>query len=70
MPCLAEAGAIVAMSARRAEWVAWLVETAEAQGGKALAMPRDMSKEADARAAVAGPSRRSAASTSSSTRPA
>jgi len=52
VPCLAEAGAIVARSARRAEWVAWLVETAEAQGGKALALPGDMSKEADPRAAV------------------
>jgi len=51
VPCLAEAGAIVARSARRAEWVAWLVKTAEAQG-KALALPGDMSKEADPRAAV------------------
>lgn len=51
--CLAEAGATVALSARRAERLAGLVAQIEGLGGKALAIPGDMSKEADARAAVA-----------------
>jgi len=51
--CLAEAGATVAMSARRAERLAGLVEQIEALGGKALAIPGDMAVEADARNAVA-----------------
>ncbi|MEW9856130.1 SDR family oxidoreductase [Novosphingobium sp. M1R2S20] len=51
--CLAEAGATVAMSARRAERLAGLVEKIEALGGKALAIPGDMAVEADARRAVA-----------------
>jgi NADP-dependent 3-hydroxy acid dehydrogenase YdfG len=50
--CLAEAGATVAMSARRAERLAGLVEKIEALGGKALAIPGDMAIEADARRAV------------------
>ena len=50
--CLAEAGATVAMSARRAERLAGLVEKIEALGGKALAIPGDMAVEADARRAV------------------
>lgn len=51
--CLAEAGASVAMSARRAERLAGLVEKIEGLGGKALAIPGDMAVEADARRAVA-----------------
>ncbi|MDE8651103.1 SDR family oxidoreductase [Novosphingobium album (ex Liu et al. 2023)] len=51
--CLAEAGATVAMSARRAERLAGLVARIEELGGKALAIPGDMSVEADARKAVA-----------------
>lgn len=51
--CLAEAGATVAMSARRAERLAGLVQQIEAMGGKALAIPGDMAVEADARNAVA-----------------
>ncbi|VWX53136.1 SDR family oxidoreductase [Novosphingobium sp. 9U] len=51
--CLAEAGATVAMSARRAERLAGLVEQIEALGGKALAIPGDMAVEADARNAIA-----------------
>lgn len=50
--CLAEAGAAVAMSARRAERLAGLVEKIEAAGGKALAIPGDMTVEADAKRAV------------------
>lgn len=50
--CLAEAGATVAMSARRAERLAGLVQQIEAMGGKALAIPGDMAKEDEARAAV------------------
>lgn len=50
--CLAEAGAAVAMSARRADRLAGLVEKIEAAGGKALAIPGDMTVEADARKAV------------------
>lgn len=50
--CLAEAGATVAMSARRAERLSGLVEKIEAMGGKALAIPGDMAKEDEARAAV------------------
>ncbi|MBB4860090.1 NADP-dependent 3-hydroxy acid dehydrogenase YdfG [Novosphingobium chloroacetimidivorans] len=51
--CLAEAGATVAISARRAERLAGLVQQIEALGGKALAIPGDMAVEADARNAVA-----------------
>ena len=51
--CLAEAGATVAMSARRTERLAGLVEKIEAIGGKALAIPGDMAVEEQARAAVA-----------------
>lgn len=50
--CLAEAGANVAMSARRAERLQGLVDKIEAMGGKALAIPGDMTKEEDARKAV------------------
>ncbi|MCJ2186896.1 SDR family NAD(P)-dependent oxidoreductase [Novosphingobium sp. 2638] len=50
--CLAEAGATVAMTARRADRLAGLVEKIEAMGGKALAIPGDMTVEEQARAAV------------------
>lgn len=50
--CLAEAGAAVAMSARRADRLVALVEKIEAAGGKALAIPGDMTVEDDARRAV------------------
>jgi NADP-dependent 3-hydroxy acid dehydrogenase YdfG len=50
--CLAEAGAAVAMSARRADRLAGLVEKIEAAGGTALAIPGDMTVEADAKRAV------------------
>ncbi|KHK92509.1 short-chain dehydrogenase [Novosphingobium malaysiense] len=50
--CLAEAGATVAMTARRADRLAGLVEKIEAMGGKALAIPGDMTVEDQARAAV------------------
>ncbi len=50
--CLAEAGAAVAMSARRAERLSGLVEKIEAAGGKAIAIPGDMMVEADAKKAV------------------
>jgi NADP-dependent 3-hydroxy acid dehydrogenase YdfG len=49
---LAEAGASVAVSARRADRLAGLVEKIEAMGGKALAIPGDMTIEADAKRAV------------------
>ena len=51
--CLAEAGAIVAVSARRVERLTDLVAKIEAFGSKALAIPGDMAVEADARRAVA-----------------
>lgn len=51
--CLAEAGAAVVVCARRAERLSGLVAQIEASGGKALAMPGDMTVEDDARAAVA-----------------
>lgn len=50
--CLAEAGAAVAMSARRAERLSGLVEKIERMGGRALAIPGDMTVEDDARRAV------------------
>ena len=50
--CLAEAGATVAMTARRADRLAGLVEKIEAMGGKALAIPGDMTVEEQARGAV------------------
>ena len=50
--CLANAGASVALSARRADRLAGLVARIEAAGGKALALVGDMSKEADAAQAV------------------
>jgi len=49
---LAEAGATVAVSARRADRLAGLVERIEAAGGKALALPGDMTVEAEAIKAV------------------
>lgn len=49
---LARAGATVALSARRADRLASLVEKIEAMGGKALALPGDMTVEAEAIAAV------------------
>ena len=45
---LAQAGATVAVSARRADRLAGLVAQIEAAGGKALALPGDMAVEADA----------------------
>lgn len=50
--CLAEAGATVAISARRADRLAGLVARIEAMGGTALAIPGDMAVEEQARAAV------------------
>jgi NADP-dependent 3-hydroxy acid dehydrogenase YdfG len=50
--CLAEAGATVALSARRADRLAGLVEKIEQAGGKAIALPGDMAVEAEARKAV------------------
>jgi NADP-dependent 3-hydroxy acid dehydrogenase YdfG len=49
---LAKAGATVALSARRADRLAGLVGKIEAMGGKALALPGDMTIEAEAIAAV------------------
>lgn len=49
---LAEAGASVAMTARRADRLAGLVEQIEAKGGTALAIAGDMTIEADAIRAV------------------
>lgn len=49
---LAEAGASVALSARRADRLVDLVKRIEAAGGKALALPGDVIKEALAVAAV------------------
>lgn len=45
---LAEAGATVALAARRADRLEGLVKKIEAAGGKALALPGDMTAEADA----------------------
>ena len=50
--CLAEAGAAVAMSARRADRLAGLVEKIEGMGAAALAIPGDMTLEDEARRAV------------------
>ncbi|MYL97497.1 SDR family NAD(P)-dependent oxidoreductase [Novosphingobium sp. FGD1] len=50
--CLAEAGASVAVAARRAERLADLVGRIEAAGGRALAIAGDMMVEEDARRAV------------------
>jgi NADP-dependent 3-hydroxy acid dehydrogenase YdfG len=49
---LARAGATVALSARRADRLQALVEKIEADGGKAIALPGDMTVEAEAIAAV------------------
>lgn len=49
---LAEAGATVALSARRADRLAGLVERIEGAGGKALALAGDMAVEAEAIKAV------------------
>ena len=49
---LAQAGATVAVSARRAERLAGLVERIEAAGAKGLALPGDMTVEAEAIKAV------------------
>lgn len=49
---LASAGATVAMAARRAERLEGLVRRIEAEGGKALALPCDMTIEAQAIKAV------------------
>jgi NADP-dependent 3-hydroxy acid dehydrogenase YdfG len=49
---LAEAGASVAVSARRADRLEALVKRIEAHGVKALALPGDVAKEADAMGAV------------------
>jgi NADP-dependent 3-hydroxy acid dehydrogenase YdfG len=49
---LAAAGATVALSARRKDRLGELVAQIEAAGGKALALPGDMTVEADALAAV------------------
>lgn len=49
---LAAAGAVVAVSARRADRLAGLVARIEAAGGKALALAGDMAVEADAIKAV------------------
>lgn len=51
--CLAEAGATVALAARRVERLAGLVERITAEGGSALAIPGDMTVEEQARGAVA-----------------
>ncbi len=50
--CLAEAGASVALSARRKDRLDGLVAQIEAAGGKALALQGDMAVEADAVKAV------------------
>ncbi len=50
--CLAEAGATVALCARRVDRLSGLVAQIEAVGGKALAIPGDMTVEEDARGAV------------------
>ncbi|MFK4874827.1 SDR family oxidoreductase [Novosphingobium sp. ZW T3_23] len=50
--CLAEAGATVALCARRVDRLSGLVAQIEAVGGRALAIPGDMTVEEDARGAV------------------
>jgi NADP-dependent 3-hydroxy acid dehydrogenase YdfG len=50
---LAKAGATVALSARRKDRLDALVAKIEADGGKALALPGDMTNEDDAKKAVA-----------------
>ncbi|KPH64508.1 SDR family NAD(P)-dependent oxidoreductase [Novosphingobium sp. ST904] len=50
--CMAEAGAAVVVCARRAERLAGLVSRIEAAGGRAIAIPGDMTVEEDARGAV------------------
>lgn len=50
--CLAETGAMVALCARRVDRLSGLVAQIEAVGGKALAIPGDMTLEEDARGAV------------------
>lgn len=50
---LAAAGAKVALAARRADRLEGLVRKIEAAGGKALALPGDMTSEADAKRVVA-----------------
>lgn len=52
--CLAEAGATVAISARRTDRLEALVKRIEEAGGTALALPGDMTVEAEAVAAVEG----------------
>lgn len=49
---LAKAGATVALSARRRDRLDELVATIESEGGKALALPGDMTVETEAKAAV------------------
>lgn len=49
---LAKAGAIVAVSARRKDRLEGLVKRIEEAGGKALALPSDMTVEAEAKQAV------------------
>lgn len=55
---LAEAGASVAVSARRADRLEALVERIEAAGGKAIALPGDVAEETVARGVVAETVRR------------
>jgi NADP-dependent 3-hydroxy acid dehydrogenase YdfG len=50
---LAAAGAVIAVSARRADRLQALVERIEAVGGKAIALPGDLTDEAVARGVVA-----------------
>lgn len=50
--CIADAGAAVAVSARRADRLSELVEKIGKAGGKAIAIQGDMAVEADARKAV------------------
>ncbi|MBB5686724.1 SDR family oxidoreductase [Sphingobium boeckii] len=50
---LAEAGAVVALSARRADRLHTLVARIESAGGRALALPGDIAVEAEASKAVA-----------------
>jgi NADP-dependent 3-hydroxy acid dehydrogenase YdfG len=50
--CLAEAGAMVVVCARRYDRLSGLVAQIEAAGAKALAIPGDMTVEDDARGAV------------------
>jgi clavulanate-9-aldehyde reducatase len=50
----AEAGAAVALAARRADKIEALAERINSEGGKAIAMPTDITKEDEARAFVEG----------------